>query len=484
MEPQNLLFILSDEHTRDISGCYGDPVVKTPNIDRLAQKGTIFTNAYTNCPICVPARASLATGRYVHQIGCWDNAFPYTGEPRGWGHRLIENGHHVTAIGKLHMRSKDDPNGHNDEIDTLHVLEGLGDLAGSIRRELRERGSIKALAREAGVGESTYSQYDSRIASEACDWLRNAASNRGDKPWVLFVGFTLPHFPLIAPPDFYNLYEPEDIPWPRLYGPEDRPTHPVLREMTRCMAYDTYFDEEKVRIARQAYYGMTSFLDHNIGRVLQALEESGLSEDTRIIYTSDHGDNLGNRGMWGKSCMYEESAAIPMIVAGNGVGAGARIDTPVSLVDAYQTTLEGAGVALTDEEEHDMPGHSLYRIARGETPDRTVLSEYHAAGSCTAMYMIRNGRWKYVHYVGHPPQLFDIEADPYEANDLGQSAAHRDIIAECEAKLRAVVDPEEANERAFRDQDALIQSFGGVDAVLNRGDFCHTPAPGEKPVFA
>ncbi len=130
-----------------------------------------------------------------------------------------------------------------------------------------------------------------------------------------------------------------------------------------------------------------------------------------------------------------------------------------------------------------MPGHSLLRMAVGERPERTVLSEYHAAGSSTGFFMIRNGKWKYVHYVGEVPQLFDLEADPREARDLGTSVDHRDVLARCEAKLRAILDPEAVNERAFRDQQARIEANGGLEAIRTRGDFGYTPAPGQAPLF-
>jgi choline-sulfatase len=253
--------------------------------------------------------------------------------------------------------------------------------------------------------------------------------------------------------------------------------------LSQVLAYDPYFDDRTVRVARSAYFGMVSLLDHNIGLVLDALKTNGHGESTRILYTSDHGDNLGHRGLWGKSVMYEEAAKIPMILAGPEVPASHSVAAPVSLVDCHQTILEGAGLALTEEEQHHMPGHSLYGMAAGETPERTVLSEYHAAGSSTGFFMIRDGKWKYVYYVGEVPQLFDLEADPQEACDLGTSADHGAVLARCEAKLRAIVDPEAVNTQAFRDQQARIEANGGLEAIRARGDFGYTPAPGQVPIF-
>ncbi len=482
-KPSNVLFILSDEHTRDVSGCYGHKIVKTPNIDRLAARGTKFTAAYTNCPICVPARASLHTGTYVAENACWDNAHPYDGSIRSWAHRMKAAGHEAMSIGKLHFRAATDDNGFTEEVIPLHVVDGQGDLLGLIRRpKAAKRGGMPDLAKAAGPGESTYAKYDRNIRDGAIEWLTTRAKAL-DKPWCLFVSFVKPHFPLVAPPEFYAMYPPESLPMPRLYGPDDYPKHPSVAALRGCMDYDDYFTPEKVRIALAAYYGMVSFLDDNIGKVLGALEAAGLAASTRVVYSTDHGDNLGTRHMWGKSIHYEESAAVPMIVAGPGIPAGKTCPTPVTLVDVYPTILQSVGIA-PDATEKALPGRSLVDLANSPPVDRVAFGEYHAAGSITAMYMVRKGRWKYIHHVGYRAELFDLESDPGETKDLGESAAHRDTLAMMEAELRKIVDPEAVNARAFADQEAKIAKFGGVDALIKRGDFGYSPAPGQKPVFA
>ena len=483
MNPQNLLFILSDEHQRDIAGCYGNGLVRTPNLDALAGRGTRFTDAYTPSPICVPARASLATGRHVFETGNWDNAHPYHGENPSWHHRLRDAGRQAVSIGKLHFRSADDDNGFSEEIVPLHVLDGVGDLLGLIRNPPSPRGNMPALARDAGPGESGYTRYDRAIADAACGWLKDKGRKRGEQPWALFVSFVVPHFPLIAPQHFYDLYPAEKIPLPRLYRPEDRPDHPALAALRACMNYDDYFDEDSIRRAIASYYGLVSFLDFSIGRVLAALEESGLTDDTRVIYASDHGDNLGARGLWGKSVMYQESVAVPLIVAGADVPKGHVCDTPVSLIDCFPSILEATGVAPA-EADSDLAGRSLWAIANGERPERAILSEYHAAGSVTGTFMIRHGKWKYVHYVGHRPQLFDLAADPGETSDLATDPALASTLAECENQLRSICDPEAVSSRAFADQARKLAEHGGIDGVVRRGDFGYTPAPGQSPAFA
>jgi len=483
MQPTNLVFILSDEHNKRVTGCYGHPIVRTPHLDALAGRGTRFTSAYTACPICVPARASFATGQYVHRVRCWDNAIAYDGEPPSWGHRLRPQGHHVAAIGKLHYKAPSlDLHGFDEEILPMHIVNGVGDLLGLIRDELPRRAGALKLGPEAGPGESDYTRYDRGIADEAVNWLKNEAPRRRAKPWALYVGFVCPHFPLIAPPEFYGLYPEDAVPWPELYDQAERPRHPFIEAMRRCLCFDEPFDAPMVRRAIAAYFGLVSFLDDNVGKVLRALEETGLAERTRVVYSSDHGDNLGARGLWGKSTMYEESAGIPMIMAGPDVPAGRVCDTPVSLVDGFPTVIQALG-ATPDPRDRDLPGVSLLDIAAGHVPRRTVLSEYHAAGAITASFMIRHGRYKYIHYVAMPPMLFDLDLDPREQNDLGLDPAYQAVIAECEARLRDLVDPEAVDRAARADQRAQIERHGGKDAILERGTFRYSPPPGVTATF-
>lgn len=482
VSPQNLVFIMSDEHTASFMGCAGHPHVRTPTLDALAARGTIFDNAYTNCPICVPARASFATGRYVHDCGNWDNAFPYHGELPSWGHRLKAQGHHVVSIGKLHYRSGEDDNGFDEEIVPLHVVDGIGDLLGMIRDDLPVRHGTAKLAADAGRGESTYTDYDRRIAAETVRWLTEEAPKHADKPWALFVSFVCPHFPLIAPDEFYDMYADAGLPEPALYAPEERPSHPYYQAMRDCMAYDKHFDDGSRRKALIAYHGMCTFLDSNIAIVLDALKQLGRDHDTRIVYTSDHGDALGKRGHWGKSTMFEESAAVPLILAGPDVPSGKRVAAPVSLVDGFPTILEAVG-ARPDDGDAGLPGQSLFDLARDAPDERTVFSEYHAAGSCTGTFMIRRDQFKLVYFVGMAPELFDLENDPEETRNLAGDPAYADVLARLEAELRAICDPEDVDRRARADQQARIAEHGGREVIEQRGDFGYSPAPGQKAEF-
>jgi acetyl-CoA carboxylase carboxyltransferase component len=292
-----------------------------------------------------------------------------------------------------------------------------------------------------------------------------------------------PHFPLIAPPEFYRLYRPEDLPLPKPGPASGESEHPWLAAFRRCFIFDDFFTDETRRIAIASYYALVSFLDDNVGRVLAALEASGQAASTRVVYASDHGDNLGARGLWGKSTMFEESVGIPLIVAGPDMPRGKVSATPVSLIDVYPTVTRCLDLPeLPDERE--LPGRSLFEIAGGpDDPERVVLAQYHAAGAATGAFMLRQGRYKYVHYVGMPPQLFDLAADPDELDDQALAPGSVPRLQDLERRLRGLVDPEAVDRRAKADQAALVEAFGGRDAVIHKGGFGATPAPGQKAQY-
>jgi choline-sulfatase len=482
MQPQNLLVIMSDEHNPKMLGCAGHPMVRTPNLDRLAARGTRFSAAYTTCPICVPARASFATGRYVHEIGYWDNAIAYDGRVQGWGHRLQAAGLRVESIGKLHYRRQEDPTGFDVQHIPMHIKDGVGMVHLSIRGQFpgytppppRQGGGI---VRSAGVGESDYTRYDRKIAAMACDWLRGAAGH--DRPWVLFVSLVTPHYPLIVPEEFMQYYAVEDMPNPKLGPDSGYVHHPWLDELMSQQAGSAVSPAQH-RLALAAYLGLCTFMDAQLGHVLQTLDATGLSQHTRIIYTSDHGENAGARGLWGKSVHYEESSRVPLIVAGDGVPAGKVSATPTTLVDAYPSILQAVGLPLPGSETPS--GCSWFDLARAaDDPERMVFSEYHAARSPSGAFMIRRGRYKYIHYVGFAPELFDLKDDPEEFHDLAQDDVYADTVRQLEGCLRGIVDPEAVDRQAKADQQALVESHGGPEEVMRHPVTTknYTPVPTE-----
>jgi choline-sulfatase len=484
VKPTNLLVLMSDEHNPKFLGAAGHPFIETPNLDALAARGTRFTSAYTSCPICVPARAAFALGRYNHDIGFWDNADAYDGAIPSWHHVLRNGGHRVVSIGKLHFRGRaGDDHGFSEEILPMHIIDGIGDVKGLVRDNIPKRKGGDKMARLAGPGESTYTHYDREIAARAQVWLHEDAPRWRDQPWVLFVSFVAPHFPLTAPPEWFYRYWQKDLPMPKRYARDERPHHPYLDDYANTVDYDTHFKTPAdVKRAIAGYSGLVSALDENIGHVLQALQASGLATSTRVLYTSDHGDNLGARGLWGKSTLYEESAGVPLIMAGPGIAPGRVVDTPVTHIDFAPTILEAVG-ADGGEVARKWPGASLFEVADGAQPVRPVISEYHAIGSVAGAFMLRFGHWKYCHYVVYPAQLFDLAADPDELRDLAGDPRFASIVAEGEQRLRAILDPEAVDARAKLRQAELLAEIGGREAALARGDLGFTPAPGTAPAM-
>ena len=471
MTSHNFLILCSDEHAPNALSCRKHPAIRTPVLDRLASQGTVFTNAYSPSPICVPARACLATGTHVHENRCWSSAEPYHGQHRSWMHELKDAGRNVTSIGKLHFRSAQDDNGFCEEILPMYLTNnGKGWPQGLIRDPMPGFAEATEMAEGVGPGETSYTNYDTNITDLAQQWLRNPDNSKS--PWTLFVSYISPHYPLTAPQSFFDLYAQVDV-----EKPIEDPAinhHPVLREMRKFWDYDDYFDAETRELAVRSYYGLCSFLDSNIGKVLTALEASGQAENTIILYISDHGEMLGNHGFWAKSVMYEDSVGIPMILSGPGVPAGTN-DTAVSLIDVAATVRQ---IAKLPYEKPIEPWRStsLIDLASQPDPDRLILSEYHDGGSPTGIFMIRKGDWKYVYYAGgNPAQLFNLADDPLELNNLADASDFLSVREEMHASLNEILDPEEVNQSAFADQRVVIDANGGEEAILSMPSFNHTP---------
>jgi choline-sulfatase len=306
MKKNNVLIIMSDEHTRSVMGAYGNAQVQTPTLDKLANNGVRFKHAYTPSPICVSARASFATGTQVFENRCWSSAQPYYGQQDSWMHHLSRQGSEVVSIGKLHYRSASDDLGFTDQQYPMYLAnEGRGWPLGLQRSPMPDYPDAAELAAGVGPGETSYTEYDRNITTASIKWLRDRRNSEAEKPWVLFVSFICPHYPLSAPEAFYSLYRDIELPAAYDNNPDHQLKHPVIDKMRQFWNYDAYFNEQGRIEGLRNYYGLCSFLDDNVRQVLDALDDSGDGDNTQIIYTSDHGDLVGNHGMWCKSSMYE-----------------------------------------------------------------------------------------------------------------------------------------------------------------------------------
>lgn len=328
-----------------------------------------------------------------------------------------------------------------------------------------------------GKGVTPYWDYDCAVAEAAEHWLETQQPDGG---WTAFVSFVLPHFPLNAPDRFRALYDAGELPLPKA-SPGYQPENATMAAMRGLLDFQDHFTgEAQLREAVAHYHALCSALDENVGRVLDALERSGAAEDTLVIYASDHGDNVGARGFWGKSTLWEESAGVPIVVSGPGIPAGRVNPTPVSLIDLAPTIRAVAGLPP----RADLPGRSLMELARETAPNRPVMAEYHAVGARTGMFMLRLGRHKLIECVGDEPLLYDLQEDPEELVNIAGKPEAAEALRACRLALQAIVNPLEANAQAFRDQAELAARFGGEAAVRANYVPVAFTDPREKPAPA
>ena len=405
----------------------------------------------------------------------------FDGGHMSWMKRLRESGYETVGIGKMHFRSDADDNGFSRFIDTMQIADGVGDLVSALRYKACEptyQGLWDIWTSQYGPGDaSPYRQYDERIVNEAIDWMRTQASSRS-KPWALSVHFIAAHAPFVTPERFYRLYDPANVPPPVQFAEDERPTHPWVAHLRKILCHDNGVTLEQVQQVRAAYFAAVSYLDDLIGRVLASLDDLGLTETTRVIYTSDHGFSCGDHYIFGLFHLLEESLGVPLLMAGTDIPAGRTIGDPVSHVDLYPTILEGCGVSLTDD-ERGFAGRSLWPLIDGTSRRDSNFAEYHGTGSMSGGFVLRERSFKLIYFVGMTPQLFDLASDPDEANDLACDPHNAAMVEEMVAKLRQRVDPEAVDRKAKEDQRALIARHGGEARVVQEmAGFSYSPPPG------
>jgi len=426
----NIVFLFSDQHAQGIAGCYGDGVAETPNLDRLAAAGVLFENAYCPSPLCAPSRMATLAGRYPNDLDCRTNHETLHTDVPTFAHALVPAGYRPVLVGRMHALGPDQTHG--------FVERRVGDIgatwAGGGQPDLGRinpaRGSSGPSFHWSGAGATSYLRFDHAVTEGALAYLDEVAARQaaGDRsPFFLMAGWFLPHHPYIAEPEDFAAFEGR-VPPPRLAPAE--PEHPFIRSWREQTEVVDLPDEVVIR-ARTAYYGNVRLIDRMVGRIMDRLEAHGLAGNTLLIYASDHGEQLGERGLWCKSTMYDQSAKVPLVMAWPGrLPAGARRGHVVNLIDLNATILEAAGA----DPLPNAAGRSLLGIARdpaADWPDAT-FSEYYAGlislDTRPAQHrMVRSGRWKLVYYHGMPPQLFDLADDPDEMQDLAASPAHEEV---------------------------------------------------------
>ena len=456
----NILLLMTDEHGAQFSGTYGHPFIRTPGMDRLAAEGVTFDAAYCNNPLCVPSRLSFLTGRYTHNCAGWDNATPLAPDAVTWPHLLRAQGYEVALAGKMHLVGDDHLHGFREQLARdLHcelehpifpwdqgVPEAREPWTGVVRTASRvppgpdgeepPAAGDAAAAPPTGPGRTPEIDADDAAAAAALAFLRRRAHGRGRRPFALCVGLIAPHFPFVVPEPFFAQYFPRHADLPHLPPGHLAALPPAAQRLRRAFGFRGY-SEAQVRRARAAYYGLVSYADDKLRQLLEALDRFGLAGDTLVIHTSDHGELLGEHGLWRKMSFYEQAARVPLQVRWPGrAAAGRRVGECVSLVDVTATIVEAADAASPAA---PLDGRSLTALLAG--PDAgwedAAFAELTAHGTDRPRAMLRQGNWKLCLSGGSDPEpeLYDLEQDPRELrNRAGDPAA-----AAMEARLRAAL---------------------------------------------
>ena len=446
----NILVIMSDQHSKHVLGCYGNPIVRTPSLDRLASDGVVFTDAYCASPVSCPSRMSFLTGRTPGRNRVWNNQQILNPAIPTWAHVLGASGYETSLLGRMHFEGHDQYHG----FENRPIGEMFAVHPGTFGGEKYPSGQSRRVIELSGTGTTTYQWMDDLIASQACEYLRARGHRQQSRPFAAVVGFVLPHCPFVAPKDLFEHYHPlVDIP-----QVEDRQPG-MIGWYRKSRDIERPFPEERIRIARASYFALCEFFDALVGRLLDCLEETGLAENTLVVYCSDHGEMAGEHGCWTKNTYYEGSVGVPLIARVPGVKhAGLRSGRVCNLLDLAPTF---ADLAQADSVP-DWDGQSLWPFLsgsdEGDPPNETyseVVDE--STRPNIPSRMIRSGPWKLwadqaQEGTAVDVALFNLEDDPGEINDLSEESEHSAIRNELLGKVRADWDPD-----AVRDEVADLK---------------------------
>ena len=451
----NILVIMSDEHNAGVLGCNGNDIVRTPNLDDLARRGVTFESCYCNSPLCVPSRLSFTAGKYASRIGAWNNSCwlpsaDYPSLPRV----MNAAGYESILCGKMHY----------DQTRRYGFREIGGNMNKATKTGKGSRRKVDDLTPKPGISprfddfhtgdNSSILKHDLAVTAGTMEFLKNRRTS--DKPFFMLVGYLAPHFPLIVPQAYWRQYQGR-IPMPVI--PEGHLESQPRNYKHLRIGFDVEdVPDEIVRKGRELYYGLTQWLDNQIGKVLKVLAGSEVADNTIVIYTTDHGENIGEHGLWWKNCMYQHASRVPLIVNWPTRWKGPQRRTQAcSLVDVVQTIAETGGA----EVPADWDGDSMlgWLDAPGTGWKDRAVSEYYAHNIASGYAMIRTGQYKYVYHTpadaDHPAEreLYDLQSDPGEFHNLAVKTEYR---ARVEAMHKALVeeigeDPDETEQRCRAD---------------------------------
>jgi len=458
----HLLIVMADQLTALALGCYGHREVKSPHINRLAAEGVLFESAYSSSPLCTPARYAFMTGQNISQCGGYDNAAYLTATMPTFAHYLRLMGYKTCLSGKMHFVGPDQLHGFEERVTTDIYPADFGWVPDWTRPEERidlwyhNMSSVK----QAGVAAITNQlTYDDEVGQAAQRVIYDHARGEDERPLCLVASFIHPHDPYATRQQYWDLYEGADLSLPTVSRPPADQQDAHNRRLEKVIALDAVdVSDEEILNARRAYYGNVSYVDEWLGRLQATLHECGMAENTTILFTSDHGDMLGEFGLWYKMSFREWSCRIPMIVHCPNRFQSRRVPNPVAQVDMLPTLLdlahESTGVEVPDPID-PLQGRSLLPLCEGNAANdpNCAISEYLAEGTGAPMLMICRGCYKFITCPTDSDQLFDLECDPNEVNNLVEAPEETRRLTEFQAEARQHWDAEALRKRVIRDQE-------------------------------
>lgn len=462
----NILLIMADQLAPHFTGAYGHRLVNTPHLDALAQRGTRFDAAYCNAPLCAPARFSFMSGQLPTRIAAYDNASEFPATIPTFAHYLRLMGYRTCLAGKMHFVGPDQLHGFEERVTTDIYPADFAWTPDWLNSEARIDKWYHNMdsVRDAGVAATTFQiDYDEEVAFFAKRKIFDYA--RDGEPFCLVASFIHPHDPYVTRPQWWDLYDHEAIDMP---APMPDKRDPFSERIMAGIDAGTFeVTDDHARRARHAYYANVSYVDSKVGELTATLQEAGLLDNTVVIFTADHGDMLGERGLWYKMHFFERSTRVPLIMAGPDVCRG-QVSNACALVDLLPTLLDIAAMGGDAPPILSQPidGRSLWPLATGgDDPVDEAIGEYCAEMTSHPVFMIRRGSHKYIHCDADPPLLYDLAEDPEERSNLTSSTEHQALAKSFAHEVRARWD----SDRIRRDVITHQQQRLVVQAAMEQG---------------
>ncbi|HVM86444.1 MAG TPA: choline-sulfatase [Candidatus Binatia bacterium] len=427
----NILYLMADQLAAAFLPVYGQTAVKAPNIEALAEKASVFDSFYCASPLCAPSRFTMMAGAAVSRIGAYDNAAEFDSATPTFAHYLRAAGYRTALAGKMHFCGPDQLHGFEERLTTDIYPADFGWTPDWENPGVRPSWYHNMLSvTEAGTCvRSNQLDFDDEVTYAARRHIYDLARSGDGRPFCLTVSWTHPHDPYANLPELFDLYRDADIPMPAVTA-EDVPLDPHTQRLRHVSDMDNYtITAADIRRARRAYFASISYVDRQVGILLQALRESSLADDTVVLLTADHGDMLGERGLWYKMTWFENACRIPLIVSSPGRFQARHVAQSASHLDLLPTLAELAAEGGTFQPAAEIDGKSLLGTLSGGSGHDEAIGEYCGEGAIAPLVMIRRGRWKFVHTPSDPDQLYDLKADANEKANLAADPAEAETIA-------------------------------------------------------